>query len=491
MDTRLRVADSSDDLISPLLPQFAKRDKPAEASHQMEAETTPRRDYRILQLRESFRDFDPGHKGPRLEIDAAVDKYHLLDGLNEPWDPQNTPASNSERQGTPEPSKHHTENLTTSPVAQTEKPNFDCFQDSPENRSLGKPRPSKLRRLSGNEKRPFNDSAIELGDQPPASNVDSLGKPHQCTPSYLDSNYGGWFKAPTKGLWYSRPTLNTSTFETSSNTGSGVRCVRFSTPSIPPSPSPPRAMCRPMPSTERNLDDIALYRRKKYGKWRITRPKRHIPNSSPRKGFYPSVPRIPAGTDVRLSSLSSLPSREMKQTPFLALSDQHKDAVEIAAENIAEIPITHDSNNSQSIEQGNHFVKVSFSLYRLQEALRSSPRRTQKYALEFRTIETEIKSLPGKIFPQFPPESKQTTGPAVVDDLLFHACFIFNSRAVQLPLAAFSTATGLLTENQVGAVIIYLARALLSLMAHLVDILFSMCGVSFSCRWYPSTGHSD
>ena len=489
MDTRLTTTDSADDFFSLPFPAFRRLDKPAQTAerpNRMEAETSPMRDYRILELRESFRGFNSGRKCPRLELDATVDKYHLLDGLNEPPDPQNTPASNNERQGTPEPIQHDPENLQTSPAPQIGKLNFDCFQDSPEKGPFGKHRNSKPRYLFENPRHLFNAPITGLSDHRPAVNVGVFGNPDPSKPGHLIDNHGQRFKAPATGLGDSL-TLNVSAFKKPSNPDSPVRCVRFSP--LATSPSSPRAMNRPMPPVVRKMDDFALYRRKKYDKWRTGRP---ILSLSPirKKRVHPFMPRVPDGIDVRLSSLSSLPSRKVNSTPFPAQPVQGKPAVGVAASNAAETPVTLGSNISKTAEQNNRFVNVCFSLYRLRHAPHSPPGKVPKYAFEFRTIETDFKNLPEHPFPQFPPEFEHTIGPVSVDDLLFHSCFIVTSKAVRMPLAAFSAATRPLTETQAGAAMLYLAKALLLLTTHIAILVLSMCGMSFSYRWCPATGHS-
>jgi hypothetical protein len=489
MDTRLMMNDSSaDDFLSLHFPAFARSD--GLARNPVEAETSPKRGYRILGPRESFSGFEFGRKCPRLELDATVDKYHLLDGLNEPLDPQNTPASNSERQGTPEPHQLDTANMQTSPAPQIEKFNFDCFSDSPESGLFGKHRLPKLRRLSGNPRPLYNAPATGLGDQRPASDFGGFASLNIPKPGHLSDNQEGqWFKHPVTGLGNPRPDLNVSAFKKPSDPGSGVRCVRFSL--VATSPSPPRAMRRPMPPLERKLDDHALYRQKRCEKWRITRPTSLPRSPSPKRMGHSSIPLVPDGTDVRFPSLSSLASCEVKQKLSLAQPDDAHDPVEVATGNAVETAVSHASNASQCTAQDKPFVNVSFSLYRLRQAPRSSAGNIPKYAFEFRKIETDVKSLPDHPFRQFPPEFEHTIGPIVVDDLLFHTCFIVTPLAVELPLAVFSAATQHLTDTQGGTAIVFLARALLLLMKHIAALVLSMCGVTFSCRWCPPTGDSD
>jgi hypothetical protein len=488
IDTRIAMNDSSaDGFFPPPFPAFARDDD--FARDLMEAETSPKRQNRTLVLCESFQGFDSGRKCPRLELDAAVDTYHLLDGLNHPLDPQNTQASSkSKRQGTHVP-QHDTENIHTSHAPQIEKLNFDCFQDSLESGPFGKRKPSKLRHLSSNSRPIFNAPASGINDDQPASDVGSFGNVYPPNLGTLSDRQGQWFKQTVTGLEETRPDLDASASKKPSNSCSGVRCVRFSP--IATLPSPPRVMRRPMPQAARKLDNIALYRQQSYEKWRITRPTRLLRTPSPKRKHHPFLPHVPYTAGVRFPTLASLAVREVKKTPPPSQLAECDGAVEVATDNAAENPVVHDLNAPQSTKQHKCFVHVYFSLYRLRKAPRSSSGKVQNYAFEFRTVETDIKSLPNYPVPQFPPEVENTIGPIVVDDLLFHTRFTVTSLAVSLPLAVFFGATKHLTNTQAGTTMLFLARPLFLLMKHIAVLVLSMCGVSFSCRWCPPTGDSE
>lgn len=460
VDTRLTMTDSpTDRFFSPLFAPLTGFDGTDERQpvNQTKTEASPKQAHRILELRESFRGFGSNRKCPRLELDVAVDKYHTLDGLAEPLNPQNTPASNSERENEEESTEslrcYEMENVRMSPTPQTEEFNFDCFQVSPEASLVREddgsesPKPSKLRRLSVGRRQ--------------------------------------WIKPPVGVLLSHQPSVNAGTFNKLGDPDSLLRCARFSPPA---SLSPPsRVIRRPQPSIERRQDYVALHRQKKqYQKWKVTgraNSRKSSPNKMPTNRTQAT--RIPKNHDLRGSSLSSLPYRETRHTSFLARVGLGSDAREVRAGNVGDTPVVDNSNIASNTEQNlPAFLAVSFSLYKPQPA---STEKGSKYTFRFRVTRTDLPQQPS---PHFPLEFEHVTCHPTIDDLVFHTCFII-PLVVLLPLSVIFAATHPLVNTRAGAVMLYLARALLYLLMNIINLVLSKCGVSLGYQWNPDPVHSE
>ncbi|KAJ5445874.1 hypothetical protein N7491_001956 [Penicillium cf. griseofulvum] len=429
---------------------------------QTQADASPKQARRILGLRDSFRGFDSSGQCPRLELDVDVDKYHTLDGLTEPLNPQNTP--NSERDSTEESTEslrcYKMENLRTSSAPQMEGLNLDCFQDSPdeslfrfqddESESL---KPSKLRRLSVGHRQ--------------------------------------WIKSPVAVLMNHQSGINASNFEESAKPGSLLRNVRFSP--LAGSPSPPsRAIDRPLPSIERRQDYVALHRQKKqYRKWKFTRhanSQKCSPCSIPSKTTHSRAARIPKNRDRYPSSSSSLPHHETRQTTFFTRVSSSGDAQEVEARNVVDTPVADDLTVAGNTEKNvPAFLAVSFSLYTNRPEPSSSTEKPPKFVFKFRMTQTDLPQQPS---PHFPAEFEHTTCHPAIDDLIFHTCFVIPALVVLIPLRAIFVATHPLVNTHAGAVMLYIARTLLYLLMKIVIFVLFKCGVSCSCQWTPDT-HSN
>ncbi|KGO76239.1 hypothetical protein PITC_036650 [Penicillium italicum] len=466
VDTRLTMPDSpTDRFFSPLFAPFTGFDGTDERQPggQTEAEGSPKQAHRILELRESFRGFGSSRKCPRLELDAAVDKYHTLDGLAEPLNPQNTPASNSERESAEQSTEslryYKMENLRTSPEPQSDDFNFDCFQVSPEasfvceDDGSESPKSSKLRRLS-------------VGCRQ-------------------------WINPPVAALSNHQPGINAGNFNKPGDPDSLLRCVRFSPPA---SLSPPcRAMRRPLPSIERRQDYVALHRQKKqYRKWKVTsraNSRKSSPCNTSAKRTQSLTARIPKNHDLRGSSLSSLPYRETRQTPFLARVGLSSGAREVRAGNVGDTPVADASNVASNTKQNlPAFLAVSFSLYTVRPVPCSFTEKAPKYAFRFRVTRTDLPQQPS---PHFPTEFEHINCYPTIDDLLFHTCYILPALVVLLPLSFIFAATHPVANTRAGAVLLYLARALLYLLINTISLVLSKCGVSCGCQWNPDPVQSN
>ncbi|KAJ5824637.1 hypothetical protein N7447_006977 [Penicillium robsamsonii] len=463
VDTRLKMTDPpTDGFFSPFAPSpftgFDRTDE-KQPGGQTKAEASPK---------QAHRGFDSSRQCPRLELDVDVDKYHTLDGLAEPLNPQNTPASNSERESMEETTGslrcYKIENLRTNSAPQMSEFNFDCFQDSPEaslvcqDDGRESPKPSKLRCLSVGRRQ--------------------------------------WIKYPVASLANRYPDINASNFEKSAKSGSLLRSVRFSPPAASLSPFS-RATRRPLPSIERRQDYIVLHRQKKqYRKWKLTRhanSQKCSPCNIPPKTTQSLAARIPKNYDMRVSSLSSLPYRETRQTPVFTRVGSGGHVLEVrsgkVAENVDDTPVADDSKIAGNTKQNvPAFLAVSFSLYRIRHSPSSSTEKPPRYSFKFRMIQTDLPQQPS---PHFPTEFEHIACHPVIDDLLFHACFIVPALVVLLPLRVILAATHPLVNTRAGAVILYLARALLYLLTNILIFVLFKLGVSCGCQWTPDTGYSN
>ncbi|CAG7985200.1 unnamed protein product [Penicillium salamii] len=417
----------------------------------MQMGTSPKREYRTVELREPFGGFNVGQNFPRLGLDAAVDKCHSLDGLTGPSTPQNTPASNSVRDCTPEPLQYDTKNLQTSHASRGTNADFGCFLDSPEKSLFARRdgdteplKPSKLRRLLVSQRQ--------------------------------------WLESPVSGLGGHRPLASRSAIRKPGNPGV-VRYVRFrAAPSL--LSSPPHVPSRPLPSIERQHDCIATYRKKKQcEKWKIAR------RPTPRK---PSSTRIsavkarvlgnltPKQADGFDRSLSSSPLHKLDQMPFPAQSYGGTRALDGTVESAPNTPVVRSPKVARSSQKRRLYAHISFSLYRVQSVPEAVPGKVPKYAFILRKVETEITGLAGYLPLQFPHGFEDSVMIVAVKDLVFHTYFIVPSLVINLPLNAFSTAMQYLKDTPMGYVIFRLARAILSLFSYAAAFFCALCGVSFS-----------
>ncbi|KXG54534.1 uncharacterized protein PGRI_076780 [Penicillium griseofulvum] len=429
---------------------------------QTKVDASPKQAHRIFGLRNSFRGFDSSGQCPRLELDVDVDKYHTLDGLTEPLNPQNTP--NSERDSTEESTEslrcYKMENLRRSSAPQMGEFNLDCFQDSPE---------ESFYRFQDDENESLKSSKLRR----------------------LSVGHRQWYKPPVAALANHQPGVNTSNFEKAAKPGSLLRNVRFSP--LAGSLSPPsRAIDRPLPSIERRQDYVASHRQsKQYRKWKLTRhanSQKWSPCSIAPKTTRCLAARIPKNRDRYPSSSSSLPSRETRQTAIFTRIGSSGDTQEVKARNVVDTSVGDDLTVADNTEKNvPAFLAVSFSLYTNRPEPSSSTEKPPKFVLKFRVTQPDLPQQPS---PHFPTEFEDTTCHPAIDDLISHTCFIIPTPAVLIPLRVIFAVTHPLANTNAGAVLLYLARALLYLLGNIVLLVLLKCGVSCGCQWTPDT-HSN
>ncbi|OQE42251.1 hypothetical protein PENCOP_c004G04005 [Penicillium coprophilum] len=398
--------------------------------------------------KQAHRDFDFSRQCPRLELDVDVDKYHTLDGLAKPLNPQNTPASISKRES-----------------MEMEDFDFDCFQVSPDaslvlqDDGSKSPKSSKLRRLSVGRRQ--------------------------------------WIKSPAATLANHHPSVNTSNLEECVMSGSPQRNLRFSPPAASLSSSS-LATHRPLPSIERREDYIALHRQEKqYRKWKLTRhvdSQKCSPYNIHTKQRQSLAAHILKNHDMRESSLSSLPyCGGTRRTSFFSHVGSGDGAREVRAgkeaSNVGDTPVADESKIAVKTKQhAPAFVAVSFSLYRTRSALSAITKKSRRYSFKYRITPTDLPQQPS---PHLPIELERTACHPVIDDLLFHTCFICPALVVLLLFRVVCVATYPLTNTRAGAVMLYLARLFLNLLMKIVFFVLSKCGMPCRCQWTSDTGYSN
>ncbi|CAG7917821.1 unnamed protein product [Penicillium olsonii] len=451
LDTRLAMAEPSaaKSCLGPSATVFGLEGAAEEPPGSMQSGISPNRDYRTLELRESFGAFDVGQQCPRLELDAAVNKCHLLNGLAGPSNPQNTPASNSARECTPEPLQYGMKDLQASPAFEFNNYRFGSFNNLPE-KGFFAPRdddaetskPQKLRRPFDNQRRAL--------------------------------------KLPLTGLRGRCIITNRSAMRKPGNPGL-VRYVRFgATTSL--SCSPPHVTCRLSPSIERKRNYISTYRQKRHcEKWRIARrptPRKPSPicNSTLEAQIMGNM--TPKQADGFDRSLSSSPLHGFGQMPSPARSYNGTHALDGTFDSPQNTPAVRNSKAPRGNQKKKMYVNISFSLYKVHSAPGALPGKVRQYAYEFRKVETDFTSLSGYLPLDVPYRFEKTTGLVAVNDLVFRTYFIIPSRVISLPLDALSTATQYLNNTQVGYCVFGLARIIRLLLTYAIAFVCSLCGVT-------------
>ncbi|CAL5872885.1 uncharacterized protein PFLUO_LOCUS7154 [Penicillium psychrofluorescens] len=365
---------------------------------------------------------------PNLELDVTLDRYHGLDGLAEPMNPQNTPASPSERDSIPyEP--YDTENLPTSPAPQREFAlNWlgAAIENSHDTHADGWLKPSKKLRFSTDEQSPLTSP---VGEQKPVNVYQ---------PKELDF--------------------------------SPVRYVHFS----PEPPRPLRSMSRPVPSVERPQDYVASHRQKKqYEKWRGSRcHARASPYRSPTKL---SASRPNKRPDIHFSSLSNFPFRRVDQTRPQTNDDERGDNVlEEVDVNAVDQPTSSDQGNRSS-KQSDLFA-LSFSLNKIQRPDQPFSRNVRVYLYVFQWGMSTMARRNE--------EQTQTAVYSVPNDLVLQVNLILPALVLRLTIAVFSIARSLACSS-LGISALRLVGSVLSLLVSFAIPLLSKFGVAldFHLRW--------
>ncbi|CAI7622463.1 unnamed protein product [Penicillium bialowiezense] len=442
LTTSLKTDPLASDIVPISSAPVAGLDGAAEGSpDSMRSKSSPKREYRILELRESFGGFNVGRKCPRLELDATVDKYHSLDNLNEPADPQNTPISNSVRECTPDSLSYHIENVREAVNDLTS----DFYQD-----------------------RPVKSLFARRGDETERSE-----RPGSGTHEHL---------------------ANRSALRKPGNSGE-ARYVRFGavhSPLSSPPLSPPRVKRRPLPSIERKRDYISTYRQKKQcDKWKIARrptPRKRV--SSRNSAFEAQILGALTSTQVRgcNRSLSSSPLSGPIHSSPQARCRPGKSAVDAIADDAPTASVVSNSTVAPDVQQDEEPLRVCFSIYSIQRRVELPAVKLPYWVYEFRTIETRIADIPKHLSLQFPPGCEYIIQPVTVEYLLFRATLIVPRKTMRLVLSLLSFMDRELKSTRAGIMVLSCLNMLLSLVTSVAALIFSLCGVALSYHqlsWNP------
>ncbi|KAJ5807869.1 hypothetical protein N7474_009138 [Penicillium riverlandense] len=357
---------------------------------------------------------------PNLELDVTLDRYRGLDGLAEPMNPQNTPASPSERDSIQcEPCD--TENIPTSPAPQRAFAlNWlgATIENSYDTHSNGWLKPSKLR-FSTDEQGPLTSP---MGEHKPVNVYQ---------PKELDL--------------------------------SPVRCVRFS----PQSPRPLRPMSRPVPSVERPQDYVASHRQKKqYEKWKGTRcHARASPYRSPTK-LSASRPNKRLG--IHFSSLSNFPFRRIGQARPEINDDEGGD-IALGEEVLNAVDRSTPSDQCNHSSTQSDLFAFSFSLHKIQCLDQPLSRNVRVYSYVFQWgMNTTARRIE---------ELTHTAVYSVPNDLVMQVNFILPALVLRLAIAVFSIARSLAC-SPLGVFALRLVGSILALLVSFAILLLSKFGVA-------------
>ena len=238
IDTRLTMTDTSEGHI--LSPSFASI---LEYNEQEVAETSSSDENRTR----PDRNFSPGKWRPRLELEAALDRFYTLDGVTEQQNPQNKPG---------------TENYGANPDKSTER--------------------SSAQSKSSPSATPLNLEWLDQSLMVHPSSAESQAETNHLLPELQSS-----MKSITPCFFHGGSPARETNQEVPL-----ARSVRFSPP---PSPK------RPLSSVERKRDYIASHKQsKQYAKWKRASP-HHSPARSPKLKTHTQVKSV----DTRLPRLSN------------------------------------------------------------------------------------------------------------------------------------------------------------------------------------------
>ncbi|KAJ5573404.1 uncharacterized protein N7459_007831 [Penicillium hispanicum] len=398
------------------------------------------------------REWGSPRRCPRLELDVALDKYHILDGPTETLNPQNTPASNS---GGNSPSegrrRRNAENLRTSSAPESQPLNF-YFEDQ---------QAGGLMYLSGDgegrfktPRRRFSASDERGSVSPTATSNDR----HQ------NANV-----TPIKGF----------------KDASSARFVRFTPPNSPPRRQT-RSPQRPLPSVERKQDYITSYRlRKQAEKWKGANrslEQRISPYRSPPKPSQLMARSLNRQPEIRFASLSKIPFRRDESPAKPAqntMQHQTRDVVSGAVNDMRDVakPQTHD------------LALLSLSLHRMRDPEPPIATCPLSSSLQIRMSSTVV---PMSSQPQPSTEVKQTTRNGhPTGELLLCINLTVPVFILRIPFSMIS-ATKRVLHSRLGILILELAGALWSLIIFLlISVISKLSGLEISYHTSSTHGNSN
>lgn len=318
---------------------------------------------------------------PRLELDVALDKYHVLDGLTEPLNPQNTPASYSGCNSPGEMSARGNENLRS--------------RSAPASRALGlswseDQSAANLIYLHGYE----NDELEALMRRAPGASQPSTSSP-EATKDVQTIADGCASKEAIGGDLSLLP-----------------RCVRFSPPLKYTAHQTIGSAERPIPSVERKQDYIASHRqhrqREKCGSPNRARARRYAPYRSPDRIPESPTTRVERQPDFQFS----LQRNERSRSPSPESHDPPTPGQEAQGVSSANLK---SPNTNPVVRQAYDLALISFSLYQYRLA------GTWRFNVLRLIVRSAIVPVTAGVGDEL---SKRVNMQVALETLLFHASFV-------------------------------------------------------------------
>lgn len=447
VDTRVKMTDTPPDgLLSQSFSSVIAFDDPPQYT------TTALDDFRTLDFspkRNSASDEtdEPtGERGrerrhPRLELDVALDKYHILDGCAEPLNPQNTPASYSGCNSPGEMATRSNENLRT--------------RSAPASQALG---------LSWSEDKSQGDLIYFHGDGGDGVQTWKLQASEASPPSSVSSPDATKNAQPT--------TVEGTNKEAIGDASAILRCVRFSPP-VKSHRSTNNPIQRPIPSVECKEDYIASYRqhrqREKWGSPNRARIQRYAPYRSPNKIPLSHTTRLNRQPDSQFSPRDNSPSRrnERSRSPSVESRDQSPSRQENRGVTSASADNLEPSDTNPVAQQAYDLGLVSFSLYQFRMP---GTWRFSLFQLEIRSsmIPMTARVLGGP--------SERADSQIRVENLLFHVSFIVPAIILRV-LSRVTSAAKPVGQSRVSRAACHLIKALWLLFERLIQFVARTLGL--------------
>ena len=349
---------------------------------------------------------------PRLELDPAMDKYHTLDGLTEPKNPQNTPASNSGCDSSGDVCRRNNgEGLRTSSAPITPALTINWFEDQPD---------ESLDYLLGEA-----DDGFKNQNQKRRFSADDQLR--STSPITVPKEVHTQATADVNPMRYDIEKAVTT-----------LTCVRF-TPPLDSSQarSPPgsaREVNQPLRPMEREQDYVSTHQQQKQNeKWRgpnRARGNRVSPNRSPARASQPSSnPSISQPTVRFLSPSKCAFGGDRLQSTSLFQSSSDQEVPEMSGALTDESTATYGFASSG---QAFDLAVISFSLYRFRY-----PGSSRAGVFQVRLNSTVIPLKPSL---QKGKTNKTVVTRMAVDDLLLHTYVIVPAFILRLPFLGVSVA---------------------------------------------------
>ncbi|KAJ5697185.1 hypothetical protein N7488_010869 [Penicillium malachiteum] len=379
---------------------------------------------------------------PRLELDAAMDEYHALDGPAD-FNPQNnTPVSNSGGNspaiGSHDRQRYKAENIRTSSAPQASAVKLDWLEDY-----------GQIDREEGeNNKTASPKRRLSASDQPQSASTPN--KPANNDPLPL-------------------PTPPVVKFEAGQ---SFERYVRFSPDD--PSQYMSHSPHRPLPSVERKQDYISLHRlHKQQEKWRGRSQRERIsPRRSPTKIQPSTLNRQP---DIHFLAIPRIPPSDTRRVTRsqgnLSTSDQTIDTVGQQAPAHERPGRVYD------------LVVLNLGLYRSQY--------TQGSRWAFWRVRMCPTFIPARSLTEDAQDTRHIVYRLPAEDLILHFVIVVPYFLVRIPFVTLAKA-GRLANSRAGISFLDVVRIIWAFVTAFINLaLRKVCGMEFGFYGKVQTEYPD